>query len=264
MRIKNDASPLPGVVALITGASRGIGRAAALELARAGADVVLAARSTDAHPSRLPGTIDAVAREVRALGRRALAVTADVTRADDVRAMTEGALTEFGRVDLLVNNAAYFYRAPLRETPAEKWDQVMDVNLRGALICTRAVLTAMTEQGSGRIINMSSALAEAPAPNMLSYAASKAALEAVTRGLAAELESCAIAVNALRIDRPVATEGALFLNPGADYSGWEKPGAVGRAVVWLATRPLSYTGNVAPLSDICELMVVGGSAGDNA
>ncbi len=235
---------------LVTGASRGIGRAIALEFARAGADVALTARSTDAAPSRLPGTIEEVARHVEALGRRALAVPADLTDEQQVQAMARRVLQEFGRLDLLVNNAAYLFRAPFHQTPLKRWDLVMDVNLRGPVLCTQAFLPSMMERRGGRILNISSSAAEIVLPDILSYSVSKIALETLTRGLAAELVPYDIAVNALRIDRAVVTEGAVFLNPGGDYSGWEKPEAAARAALWLATRPPSYTGNVVSLSDV--------------
>jgi len=180
--------PLAGRVALVTGASRGVGRATALALAGAGADIAVSARSTEAAPSRLPGTIDETAREVRGLGRRALAVAADVTDEAQVDALAARALGEFGKVDLLVNNAAYFFPAPFHEIPQKRWDLVLDVNLRGAVLCTRALLPSMMARGSGRIVNVSSSAAEMLLPDMLGYSVSKAALEAFTRGLAAELE----------------------------------------------------------------------------
>ena len=169
-----EPAPLQGQVALVTGASRGIGRAIAIELARLGADVVLAARSTGAAPSRAPGTIDETARQVRALGRRALPLPVDVTSVEQVEAMARRSLGEFGRLDVLVNNAAYMYRSPFYKTPLERWDLVLNVNLRGPVICTQAFLPHMMERGGGRILNISSAaavsLASVPAPSITASA----------------------------------------------------------------------------------------------
>src|SRR3989304_5010404 len=155
----NEAKPLEGQVAVVTGASRGIGRAIAVDFARAGADVVVSARSSESAPSKLPGTIEQTAREVEAEGRRALAVATDVTDEAQVQA-----LAGFGRIDVLVNNAGISFPAPFAQTPLKRWDLVMNVNLHGPVMCTQAFLPRMLEQGPGRIINISSLLPEAPLP----------------------------------------------------------------------------------------------------
>ncbi len=250
----DDMPPLQGQVAVITGASRGIGRAIALELARLGADIVAVARSTDSTPSRVPGTIDETARQVQASGRRALAVAADITSVEGVQAMVEGALRHFGRVDILVNNAAYMYRAPFYRTPLSRWDLVLNVNLRGPVICIEALLPQMLKQRSGRVLNISSGAAVMVLPEMVSYSVSKAALETLTRGLSLELRDYGIVVNALRIETAVATEGAMFLNPGADFSGWETPQEVAKAAAWVLCQPASYTGRVATIAEVRDSM----------
>src|SRR3990172_9340304 len=112
-----QSQPLLGQVAVVTGASRGIGRAIAVDFAKAGADVVVSARSSESAPSKLPGTIEQTAREVEAEGRRALAVATDVTDEAQVRALAERTLAEFGRVDILVNNAGISFPAPFAQTP---------------------------------------------------------------------------------------------------------------------------------------------------
>jgi len=239
---------LAGQVALITGASRGIGRAIAIEFARAGANVALLARSTDASPSRLPGTVDETAREVEAGGGRALPISADVRREDDVECAVAKAVQAFGRIDILVNNAATFYGAPFHQIPLSRWDLVLDVNLRGAVVCAQAVLPSMIERGGGRIINVSSSVAVYFYRGMSPYAVSKTALETLTRYIAAELAPRGIAANVLRIDRAVATEGAKSLNPEADYSGWAAPEAAAQRALWLATQPISFTGRVIAMS----------------
>ncbi len=192
--------PLSGKVAVVTGASSGIGRAIAIEFARAGADVVVSARSSEKAPSKLPGTIEDTAREVEAAGRRAIAVPTDVTDEAQVQAMAQRTLDELGRIDILVNNAGISFPAPFSKTPLKSWDLVMNVNLRGPVMCTQAFLPRMLEQGSGRIINISSYLAEVLMPGMMSYSVSKIALEKLTQALAAELQPKNIAVNALRIE----------------------------------------------------------------
>src|SRR3990172_3156208 len=240
-------------VAVVTGASRGMGRAIAVDLARAGADVVVSARSSESAPSKLPGTIEQTAREVEAQGRRALAVATDVTDEAQVRA-----LAEFGRIDILVNNAGISYPAPFAQTPLKRWDLVMNVNLRGPVMCTQAFLPQMLEQGAGRIINISSYLAEAMMPGMMSYSVSKIALEKLTQYLAEELQPKGIAVNALPIELMIATEGWQYRNPDVDYSSWDKPDAASQATLWLATRDLSYTRRVVTIAEVRQQMAASG------
>ena len=247
-----DTQPLAGNVALVTGASRGIGRATALELARAGAIVGLIARSTRASPSRLAGTIESVAAEVAALGGRVLTAAADITSEEQVQEGWSRVERELGPVDILVNNAAYMYSAPFLETPLKRWDLTMSVNLRGAIVCTQAFAGRAIQRGHGRVINVSSSATAILEPQYVSYAVSKAALETLTQFLAAELSGRGIAVNALRIDRSVSTEGARLLNPDQDVSEWEKPEQTARTVRWLAEQPVEFTGNVLTLADARE------------
>src|SRR5437764_451671 len=134
--------------AIVTGAGRGIGRAIALALAREGADVALAARTT--------AGLEAVAGEVRGLGRRALVAPADVAAEADARALIEGTVAQFGRLDILVNNAGAVAREPLRELSVADWDQVIAVNLRGTFLCSKLALEPMLARGEGWIVNISS------------------------------------------------------------------------------------------------------------
>lgn len=247
-----DVQPLAGRVAVITGASRGIGRATALELSRAGAHVALLARSTDARPSKLPGTIDSVAAEVGALGGRALPVAADITSEDIVQEAWRQIEKELGPPQVLVNNAAYMHPAPLLQTPLKLWDLTMSVNLRGAVVCVQTFAKGAAEKGWGRVINISSSAPDVLEPYLVSYAVSKAALETLTRFLAAELSGRGIAVNALRVDRPVATEGAGFLNPDRDVLAWEQPEQTARTIRWLIEQPAEFTGRVVSLTEARE------------
>jgi NAD(P)-dependent dehydrogenase (short-subunit alcohol dehydrogenase family) len=241
---------LEGKVAIVTGASRGIGRAIALALAAEGAAVVCAARSTDTSPAKLPGTVDETARQIEALGARALAVPCDLRDDSQVQALVERTMASFGRIDLLVNNAAVNYRAPFVETPASRWDLVLDVNLGGTVRAIRAVLPHLDR---GSIVNVSSgAVTDAQVTaglGITAYTVSKAAVEKLTETLALELQPRGIAVNCLRIESPVATEGARAVDPEGDFSAWEQPEAVAEAVLWLATRPPSYTGRIVTVAD---------------
>jgi len=246
---------LTGAVAVVTGASRGIGRAAALAFARAGAQIVCTARSTAATPSKIPGTIDEVAEQVRALGRGALAVRCDISQEEQVEALAQCTLDEFGRIDILVNNAAVNFRAPFAETPMKRWDLVLNVNLRGSVLCTKAFLPHMLKRGSGSIVNVSSgAVNPELALGIVPYAVSKAGLEMLTRALALELRPHHIAVNGLRIETSVASEGAVFFNPEAVSPDWDTPEAVGADIFWLATRAPSFTGHVLTMAEVRAAM----------
>jgi NAD(P)-dependent dehydrogenase (short-subunit alcohol dehydrogenase family) len=179
-----------------------------------------------------------------------LSFATDVRREDQVANAVGKVLQALGRIDILVNNAAAFYGAPFHEIPLSRWDLVLDVNLRGAVVCTQAVIPSMIERGRGRIINISSSVAAEFYAGMSPYAVSKTALETLTRYIAAELAPQGIAANVLRIDNAVATEGAMLLNPESDYSGWAAPEDAAGAALWLATRPVSYTGRVIGMSEV--------------
>ena len=180
------SGPLADRVAIVTGASRGIGRAAARRLAAAGAAVVVAARGDHA---------DAVAEEIRGAGGRSVAVSADVTDPRRVEAMVRTALDEYGRVDVLVNNAGIVRDQLALKMSAADWDAVVATNLTAAFSCARAVLRPMIRQRGGRIINVGSVVGRMGNPGQANYAASKAGLEGFSRALAREVASRGIAVN---------------------------------------------------------------------
>ena len=181
---------LEGRVAVVTGASRGLGRAIALGLAEAGADLVLA--------SRTQAALEQVAAEIEALGRRALPVAADVSRAEDVQRLAEATRGAFGRADVLVNNAGIspvFKRAEQLELA--DWQRILDVNLTGVFLCCQAFGRIMLEQGRGAVINMSSLAGSAGFIRLSAYCASKGGVDALTRVLALEWAPSGIRVNAL-------------------------------------------------------------------
>jgi len=180
---------LTGKVALVTGASRGIGRVTALTLAEHGADVVVCARSAE--------LLTEVASQIEALGRRALAVTADVSKTADIENLLEKALATFGRVDILVNNAGITRDGLLMRMKDEDWDSVLDTNLKSAFLLSRSLAKVMSKQRYGRIINISSVVGEIGNPGQANYAASKAGLLGLTKSVARELARRNVTVNAV-------------------------------------------------------------------
>lgn len=183
------AQPLHGKIAIVTGAGRGLGRALALALAGAGADVALAARSTD--------QLQAVAAEIERSGRRALSVPTDVTDADAVQRLVDATVAGLGGLDILVNNSGVIDSTPLLEQDPDTWDRVMDTNVRGTYLATRAAGAHMVAQGAGKIINVASNFAFKGVANHAAYAASKAAVVSFTRSMAVEWARHGVQVNAL-------------------------------------------------------------------
>ena len=146
--------PLKGRVAVVTGSSRGIGRALALRLAREGASVVVTGKS-EAPTERLPGSIYWVAEQIRALGGEALPVRMDVRREEDVQGMVEETVRAFGRLDVLVNNASALWWEPILKTPPKRYDLMWEVNVRGTYLCCYHALPRLIEGGGGHVVTMS-------------------------------------------------------------------------------------------------------------
>lgn len=247
---------LQGRVAIVTGASRGIGKAIAVGFAEQGADVVVAARTEVVKNEKLPGTIHETGQEIEALGRRALPVKCDVTDEESVNHMVDTALDVFGHIDILVNNAGVAFYYPVLETPLKRWDLVLRVNITGAFLCSKAVLPQMIKQGNGSIINISSLAANVrnggTVSTGLAYAVAKAGLDRFTWGLASEMGRFNIAVNCLKPHKVVDTEGMRFWTLEEDRKGWTSPEKMVRCATFLATQDAgSVTGTVATDEELC-------------
>ena len=180
---------LTGRIALITGASQGIGRACALALAESGAHIALAARNQE--------KLAAVAKEIEDKGGQAGAFAMDVSNEDSVKAAVKSALDRFGKIDILVNNAGITKDTLLMRMKRADWDSVLQTNLRGAFFCTQAVISSMLKQRWGRIINVSSVFGQMGQVGQANYSASKAGLIGFTMSMAREVASRNITVNAV-------------------------------------------------------------------
>ena len=176
-------------VALVTGASQGIGRACAIVLAEAGADVALGSRNVE--------KLHTVGQEIESLGRKALVLSLDVSNPESVKATVSGVLQSLGKIDILVNNAGISKDNLVMRMKPDDWEAVIRTNLDGAFHCIRAVLPGMVRQRYGRIINISSVVAQAGNPGQANYIAAKAGLLGLTKAVAAEVASRSITVNAI-------------------------------------------------------------------
>lgn len=244
---------LRGKVAIVTGASRGLGKAMAIGLAAEGAHVVVAAR-TETESSGPGGTIHTTVAGIEEIGGQALPIRCDVTSEESVGAMVRAVLERFGTIDVLINNAGIAFPAACWEMPLKRWELVLRVNLTGAFLCAKAVLPTMMAKRSGSIINISSVQARSKGlvDTGVAYGVSKAALERLTTSLATELGGFNIAVNCLKPKGSVMSEGMTFLHKEADRSRWETPEKMVKAAVFLAGQDATGTsGMVATDEEVC-------------
>jgi len=189
---------LDGKIALVTGASRGIGREIALAFAREGADVA-------ANYHRSQGPAESLVAAITEVGRRAVAIQGDIGSPNDIERMVNEAMTAFGRIDILVNNAGFLNIYSIVDMPPAAWDEVMAVHLRGTFLTTHLVLPQMLERRSGKIINVASQLAYKGRPGLAHYCAAKAGIIAFTRVLALEVSRQGVYANCIA-PGPIATE----------------------------------------------------------
>lgn len=174
-------------IVVVTGAGRGIGEAISIRLAKEGADIVVCDIDFD--------NAERTAEKIKTIGRQSLAIKADVSKGKDVEEMVNLTMEKFGRIDILVNNAGILIIKPIVEFKEEEWDRVIDVDLKGVFLCSRAVAKVMINQKSGKIINISSSSGKMGTEFFANYAAAKFGVIGFTQGLAKELASCKITVN---------------------------------------------------------------------
>jgi citronellol/citronellal dehydrogenase len=247
---------LEGKVCIITGASRGIGRDVAVALAAQRASVVIAARSETVWDKRLPGTIHTVAREVEQRGGRALAVRCDVSKDEDLEALVAKTIEAFGRIDMLMNNAAILIPGNMETVQPRHLDLIWRVNLRAPLMAIKFALPHLKAAGGAHIINVSSRAAVFPGPGPYQvsgpvggsfYGMVKAGLERFSQGLARELTPYKIAVNVLSPQGGIATPGNRFARNDPDNPdlNFEEAVDMGKSTVWLMQQdPTLFTGNI--------------------
>lgn len=238
-------------MALVTGAGKNLGRAIALSLAEAGADVALTGRS-------LP-EMEKAAEEIRKLGQKALAIAMDVTNLSQIDQAVQKIISEFGRIDILVNNAATRSHKPLLEISEAEWRSVIDTNLTGAFLCCRAVGPYMVRQGGGRVINISSRAGVRGRANVSAYCASKGGLNQLTQALAVEWAPYHILVNAvapgiINTDRSYVGATAIPSIPKERVEGIPLKRAAELAeilplVLYFASEACSYTTGQVVLID---------------
>ena len=253
---------LNGKVALVTGASRGIGEYVALELARAGCAVAVCARTEEVKDKRLPGTIHSVAQAIREEGGQAEGIFMDMRDPESITAGVARAVERFGRLDIIVNNAAILVPGTLETIQPRHIDLIWQVDLRGPLLLMREAIPHMRKNGEGKIINVSSRAGVFPGPGPYAqparggafYGMIKAGLERFSQGLAMELQDDKIAVNVLSPQGRIKTPGNLFAqndpeNPNLDF---EPAYAMAKGTRWICEQGPEFTGHILFDEDLAK------------
>ena len=225
--MQDGKKPLQGKVAIVTGASRGIGMSIALTLARNGAQVSLAARTV--------AELQAVRAEIEALGGHAASFPTDVSREAEVISLVRDTVERFGRLDVLVNNAGIVASKPLIETTAEEWDRLMAVNARGPFLLCREAIPHLKQQERGFIVNIASVVGVRGYVNQAAYSASKHAVMGMTKALAKEVQEDGILVHAI-CPGGVDTQLVRTVRPDLDQAVLMQPQEIADIVLFLVTR----------------------------
>ena len=239
---------LAGKVAIVTGSSRGIGKAIAKAYAKEGAQVVVTARTEDESQSKLPGSIRKTVEEIVSQGGKATAIKCDLTKDEDMENLIKVVLDRFGSIDVLMNNAGILFHSSVVDTTVKRLDLILKINLRAPYVLCKLVVPTMAQQGEGSIINMTSDAAlsahvEEEGVHYTPYGMTKAGLERLTMGLAEEVKQDNIAVNSLD-PGGIKTEAAVYLYPeDFDWTGWREPEVVGPSAIFLAAQTAkTFTG----------------------
>lgn len=252
---------LEGKIAVITGASRGIGRDMALTFATEGAKVVVSARTKNEGDFRIPGSIATTVAQIKDAGGDAIGVQCDVTDDEQIQNLVKASVDEWGRLDIWVNNAAVLIPGKIEDMQSKHFDLLWKINIRPIFAAAKAVLPQMKSQGGGHILNLSSTGAIGPGEGPYetigvggtAYGAGKIHTERFTQGLAAEVWPYRIGVNVVSPKRGVATEGQVWFR-GADHpfvGAWETGQITADAALWILTQdPQIYTGQIVYDEDL--------------
>jgi citronellol/citronellal dehydrogenase len=227
-------------VAFITGATRGIGKACGLKLAREGYDIVVAGRSVKPH-DKLPGTIESAADEMRALGATALPIYCNLVEQDSIDRAVAATLEKFGRIDAVINNAGALWWRNIEDTPMKRFDLVIDVNVRGAFAVTSAFLPTMRKQGSGHVIFMSPPIDLTILSGHVAYMIGKYGMSMTAIGLAEELAGTGIRATALWPKTIIESAASINFNMG-NPSLWRKADIVADATFEIIQHPNESNG----------------------
>jgi citronellol/citronellal dehydrogenase len=233
---------LEGRTAVVTGSTRGIGKALALALAHCGCNVTVTGKTTEPKED-MPGTIYETAEEVEALGAEALPVKLDVRQEEEAEEVVEKTVDEWGRVDILINNAGAIQMTPVKDTPPKRYDLLMDVNARGAYVTSHYALPHMEEQDFGHILMASPPIETHETPGKTAYGLSKLGMTFISNSLAGEVENQNIGVNSFWPVTAIETRATRYFNMGTEEM-WRSPGILCDTVLGIVDKePGEFSGN---------------------
>jgi citronellol/citronellal dehydrogenase len=250
-------------VVVVTGATRGIGRHVALALGDVEATVVVVGRTSSSQPhSSLPGSVEATVEAIQSRGSEALGIQADLSDEAATQRIVDETLAAFGRCDGLVNNAAYTSNGPLMAIPWGRWQKAFRVQVVAPLQLCQGFLPGMLQRGLGSVVNVSTGASQSLSPNLALYSTSKLAMERWSDYVDFELAGQGVAVNTLRIDRLVATEGWRHIaetqgieiaTGGGEANEVMDPPEAARHVLWMLQQPPEWSGNTVGFDEISAL-----------